>query len=345
MLHFDIERPNDRIRMPLQEKIDNLAKPKGLLGRLEDLAMQIGWIQQTLEPKLKKPCHIVFAGDHGIASEGVSRSPQEVTYQMVANFRAGGAGINFQARQHHFDFKIVYAGVNSDFNAEAAILDMKIRKGTRNYLYEAAMKKEEANLAVERGAECVQVCSDEGCNIISFGEMGITNTSSSALWMTYLTGIPLDKCIGAGCDHTGNIIAHKYSVLKRAMGNYKGNVSVEDIMSYFGGFEMVMTVGAMLKAAELKMVILVDGFIMSSCLLAASQLHPHVLNYCVFGHQGDEAGHKLLLEYLGAKPILNLGLRLGEGTGALCAYPIVDSAVRMINEMHSFREIEVTKYF
>jgi nicotinate-nucleotide--dimethylbenzimidazole phosphoribosyltransferase len=345
MLHFDIERPKDEIRMRLQEKIDNLAKPKGSLGVLEELAIQIGWIQQTLAPELNKPCHIVFAGDHGIASEGVSRSPQEVTYQMVANFRAGGAGVNFLARQHRFDLKIVDSGVNFDFNAEAVIIDKKIRKGTRNYLYEAAMKKEEANLAVERGAECVQACFDEGCNIIGFGEMGITNTSSSALWMTYLTGIPLDQCIGAGCDHTGNIVAHKYDVLKRAMDNYKGDVSVEDIMSYFGGYEMVMTVGAMLKAAELKMVILIDGFIMSSCLLVASRLHPQVLSYCVFGHQGDEAGHKLLLEYLGAKPILHLGLRLGEGTGALCAYPIVDSAVRMINEMHSFKKIEVTKYF
>lgn len=345
MLQFSIERPNDGIRPCLQEKIDNLTKPKGSLGMLEDLAMQIGWIQQTLEPELMKPCHIVFAGDHGIAAEGVSPSPQEVTYQMIANFWAGGAGINFLARQHDFDLKIVDAGVNFDFEPNDPIINKKIRKSTRNYLHEAAMSQDEMELAIARGAECTQACFDEGCNVIGFGEMGITNTSSSSLWMTYLTGISLDKCIGAGCDHTGTIINHKYNVLKKAMENYRGDASVEDVMQYFGGYEMVMTVGAMLKAAELKMVILIDGFIMTNCLLAASKLNPEVLNYCIFGHQGDEAGHKLLLEYLKAKPILNLGFRLGEGTGALCAYPIIDSAVRMINEMNSFKKIQVTKYF
>ena len=345
MICFNIEKPKDEIRSYLQDKIDNLTKPKGSLGMLEDLAVQIGWIQQTLNPQLNHPCHIVFAGDHGIAAEGVSCSPQEVTYQMIANFWAGGAGINFLARQHHFDLKIVDSGVNFDFEPDAPIIRMKIRKSTRNYLHEAAMSQEEMELSVERGAACVQACFEEGCNVIGFGEMGITNTSSSALWMSYLTGISLEKCIGAGCDHTGNIVSHKYNVLKQSMANYEGDVSVEDIMRYFGGYEMVMAVGAMLKAAELKMIILVDGFIMTSCLLAASKLNPGVLDYCIFGHQGDEAGHKLLLEYLQAKPILHLGLRLGEGTGALCAFPIVDSAVRMINEMNSFKQIEVTKYF
>lgn len=345
MIQFNIEKPKNGIRSSLQEKIDNKTKPKASLGRLEEIAMQIGWIQQTLSPKLNHPCHIVFAGDHGIAAEGVSLSPQEVTYQMIANFWDGGAGVNFLARQHHFNLKIVDAGVNFDFKAEDPIIDKKIRKSTRNYLHEAAMTRKEMELAVERGAECVQSCFEDGCNIISFGEMGITNTSSSSLWMTYLTGIPLDKCIGAGCDHTGNIINHKYNVLKRAMDNYTGDAAVENIMRYFGGYEMVMTVGAMLKAAEQKMIILIDGFIMTNCVLAASKLNPDMLHYCLFGHQGDEAGHKFVLDYLGAKPILDLGLRLGEGTGALCAYPIVDSAVRMINEMNSFREIQVTKYF
>jgi nicotinate-nucleotide--dimethylbenzimidazole phosphoribosyltransferase len=345
MICFNIEKPKDEIRTRLQDKIDNLTKPKGSLGVLEDLAVQVGWIQQTLNPQLNHPCHIIFAGDHGIAAEGVSCSPQEVTYQMIANFWAGGAGINFLARQHRFDLKIVDSGVNFDFEPDAPITRMKIRKSTRNYLREAAMTQEELELSVERGAACVQACFEEDCNVIGFGEMGITNTSSSALWMAYLTGISLEKCIGAGCDHTGNIVSHKYNVLKQSMANYKGDASVEDIMRYFGGYEMVMAVGAMLKAAERKMIILVDGFIMTSCLLAASKLNPGVLDYCIFGHQGDEAGHRLLLEYLQAKPILNLGLRLGEGTGALCAFPIVDSAVRMTNEMNSFKQIEVTKYF
>lgn len=345
MRQFNIQKPEQEISSFLQEKIDNLTKPKGSLGLLEDLARQIGCIQQTLTPELNHPCHIIFAGDHGITAEGVSVSPQEVTYQMILNFWEGGAGINFLARQHHFDLKIVDAGVNFDFNSTAPIIHKKIRKSTRNYLHEAAMTQTEMELAIDRGAECTQACFDEGCNVIGFGEMGITNTSSSALWMTYLTGIPLDQCTGAGCDHTGNIIQHKYNVLKQSMENYAGDGSVDDIMRYFGGYEMVMTVGAMLKAAELKMLILIDGFIMTNCILMASKLNPEVLNYCVFGHQGDESGHKLLLNYLGAKPILDLGLRLGEGTGALCAYPIVESAVLMINEMNSFKKIQVTKYF
>lgn len=345
MLQFNIEKPKDEVRSYLQEKIDNLTKPKGSLGVLEDLAMQIGWVQQTLEPKLTHPCHIVFAGDHGIAAEGVSPSPQEVTYQMVANFWAGGAGINFLARQHNIDLHIVDSGVNFDFKPTDPIIDKKIRKSTNNYLHEAAMTREEMELAIERGAECAQACFDKGCNIIGFGEMGITNTSSSALWMSYLANIPLADCVGAGCDDSGKIIEHKYKVLKQSQENYKGDGSVEDIIRYFGGFEMVMAVGAMLKAAELKMIILIDGFIMTNCLLAASKLNSNVLHYAVFGHQGDEIGHKLILKHLDARPILHLSFRLGEGTGALCAYPIVDSSVRMINEMNSFKKIQVTKYF
>ena len=345
MLQFNIRKPDEGIIPQIQDKIDNLTKPKGSLGSLEDLAMQVGLIQQSLEPKLSHPCHIVFAGDHGIAAEGVSPSPQEVTRQMILNFWAGGAGINFLSRQHGFDLRIVDAGVNHDFDHDSPIINKKIRKSTRNYLHEAAMTQDEMDLAIKYGAECTQSCYDSGCNVISFGEMGITNTSSSSLWMSCMAGIDLKLCVGAGCDDSGNIISHKYNVLKQAQQNYKGDGSTEDYMRYFGGYEMVMAVGAMLKAAELKMIILVDGFIMTNCMLAASQLNRNVLDYAIFGHQGDEAGHRLILEYLGAKPILSLGLRLGEGTGALCAYPIIDSAVRMINEMNSFKKIQVTKYF
>lgn len=345
MQKFNIKRPDDTIRPTLQEKIDNLTKPKGSLGMLEDLALQIGWIQQSLAPKLTNPCHIVFASDHGITAEGVSVSPQEVTYQMITNFWEGGAGINFLARQHNFDMKVVDAGVNFDFKPEDPIIHKKIRKSTRNYLYEAAMTQAEMEEAIQTGADIVKQCYEKGCNIISFGEMGISNTSSSALWMTYLTDISLDKCIGAGSDHTGKIINHKYNVLKQCMSNYQGDSSPEDVMRYFGGYEMVMTVGAMLKAAELEMIILIDGFIMTNCLLMASKFNREVFNYCIYGHLGDETGHKLLLDYLGVKPILNIGLRLGEGSGAICAYPIVESAVRMINEMSSFNKIQVTKYF
>ncbi|WP_434778293.1 nicotinate-nucleotide--dimethylbenzimidazole phosphoribosyltransferase [Neisseria sp. Ec49-e6-T10] len=342
---FNINKPDDDILPLLEDKINNLTKPKGSLGALEDLATQIGWIQQTLSPQLNYPHHIVFAADHGIAHEKVSLSPQEITYQMILNFLSGGAGVNFLAKQHGFTMKIVDAGVNYQFKPDTGIIDLKIRNETRNFLYEAAMTHEELEFAIEQGAKIVDGCADEGCNVLCIGEMGIANTSASSMWMTCLTDIPLEQCVGAGSGLNSQGVSHKYNVLKQALENYQGDYSTWDIIRYFGGFEMVMTVGAMLRAAELKMVILIDGFIMTCCLLAASKLYPEVLSYAVFGHQGDEAGHKQVLDYLGAKPLLNLGLRLGEGTGALCAYPLVESAVKMINEMSSFKKVQVTKYF
>lgn len=345
MKQFHITHPDETIRTELQTKIDNLTKPKGSLGMLEKLALQIGWIQQSLSPELRKPHNIIFAADHGIVEEGVSLSPKEITWQQISNFLHGGAGINFLCRQHGFTLKIVDAGVDFDFPAGKGIIDMKVRKGTRSYLHEAAMTHEEMELCLERGAQVVKDCHAEGCNVISFGEMGIANTSSSSLWMSCLAGIPLDKCVGAGCGLDNEGIRHKYNVLRQALDNYQGDHSPEDIIRYFGGYEMVMAVGGMLQAAELNMIILIDGFIMTNCLLAASKLYSEVLSYAIFGHQGDESGHKLVLEALAAEPLLHLNLRLGEGTGAICAYPIVDSAVRMINEMDNFANASITKYF
>lgn len=345
MKTFHITHPDESIRAALTDKINNLTKPKGSLGMLEELALQIGLIQQTLSPTLRHPQNIIFAADHGIVEEGVSLSPKEITWQQISNFLHGGAGVNFLCRQHGFVLKIVDAGVDYDLPYEKGIINMKVRKSSRNYLHEAAMTEEEMEQCMERGAEVVRLCHNEGSNILSFGEMGIGNTSSSSLWMSYFADIPLEQCVGAGSglDHMG--IRHKYEVLKQSMDNYKGNGSVRDIMRHFGGLEMVMAVGAMLQAAELKMIILVDGFIMTNCLFAASMLHPEVKDYAIFGHCGDETGHRLVLDSLHAKPLLNLDLRLGEGTGAICAYPIVDSAVRMINEMDNFAHASITKYF
>jgi nicotinate-nucleotide--dimethylbenzimidazole phosphoribosyltransferase len=342
---FNIKSPEKEIVPYLIEKIDNLTKPKGSLGRLEEMAVQIGTIQQTLSPTLQNPYHIIFGGDHGITAEGVSYSPPEVTPQMVFNFMEGGAGINFLARQHNIKMKVVDSGINYDFIGLDRLIDLKVRKGTRNYMYEKAITHEEFDLCMERGAQMVIDCHKEGCNIISFGEMGIGNTSSSSLWMTCLTGISLDQCVGAGSGFDSKGVKRKYTILKQCLDNYTGDGSIVDILCNFGGYEMLMAVGGMLQAAELNMVILIDGFIMTNCILAASKLHPEVLEYAIFGHQGDEAGHKLVLDYLEAKPLLNFGMRLGEGTGALCAYPLIDSSVRMINEMSTFKKASVTKYF
>ncbi|MBM6882334.1 nicotinate-nucleotide--dimethylbenzimidazole phosphoribosyltransferase [Bacteroides caecigallinarum] len=346
MKEFNIKPIHDpQFELEVIDKIDNLTKPKGSLGRLEELAKQICMIQHTLSPRLSNPYNILFASDHGIVEEGVSVSPKEITWQQLYNFLDGGAGINFLCRQHGFELMLVDAGVDYDLPYDRGIINMKVRKSTRNYLHEAAMTKEEMELCIERGAECVEMAHNKGCNIVSFGEMGIANTSASSLWMSSFANIPLKQCIGAGAGLQAKGIEHKYQVLKQAQDNFKGEHTAEEIICRFGGYEMVMAVGGMLKAAELRMIILVDGFIMSNCILAASQLYPEVLQYAIFGHQGDEAGHRILLEHLKASPLLHLNLRLGEGSGAVCAYPIVDSAVRMLNEMDSFKKASITKYF
>lgn len=342
---FKIDSPNREIESEIIDKINNLTKPKGSLGRLEEIALQICLIQQSLSPVLHKPQNIIFAADHGIVREGVSFSAPEVTAQMVANFSKGGAGINMFSRQHNFDLKLVDCGVNADFKDVDGLYDRKIRKSTSNYLHEAAMSSSEFEKAIEIGVEMVEIIAEEGSNIVSFGEMGITNTSSSAIWMHLLTGIDFDKCIGAGSGLDAVGIAHKKKVLENAMANCDVCGDVMEVLRYFGGFEMIATIGGMLRAAEKGMIILIDGFIMTACLLAACLYESNVKKYCIFGHCGDEAGHRELLNYLEAKPLLDLGLKLGEGTGAICAYPLVVSAVNMINEMSSFKEASVTKYF
>lgn len=342
---FNIKKPDEELKVALEDRINNLTKPKGSLGRLEELSLQIGLIQNTLSPKLLMPQNVIFCADHGIADEGVSFSPKEVTWQQTIHFTHGGGGVNFLTHQHGFKLKIVDSGVDYDLPYERGIIDMKVRRGTANFLHEPAMSESEMGLCIERGAEIVKMCEAEGSNILSFGEMGIGNTSPSSVWMHYFTGIPLEKCVGAGSGLDNEGIRHKLSILKQSIDNYKGDNSATDIIRYFGGLEMVMAIGAMLQAAEDHVIILVDGFIMTACMLAAMQLYPAVADYAIFGHCGDESGHKLLLDAMGAKPLLSLGLRLGEGTGAICAYPIVVSAVNMINEMESFKTASVTKYF
>lgn len=345
-MKFSIKPTDKTFTSSLQNKIDNLTKPKGSLGMLEHLALQIGLIRHTLSPELKAPHNVLFAGDHGIIEEGVTVSPKEVTWQQLSHFSKGGAGINFLCEQHGFTLTLVDSGVDYDIPAGHGIIDMKVGRGTRNFLHGPAMTEEEFDLCLERGAAVVETIHHEtGCNIISFGEMGSGNTSPSAVWMHLLTGIPLADCTGAGAGLDTGGVSHKQQVLTMAVDNYSGDGSLISKLAWFGGYEMAMAVGGMLKAAELGMIIIVDGFIMTSCMLAASRLYPEVMDYAIFGHQGDESGHKLMLRHMGAKPLLHLSLRLGEGSGAVCAYPIIESAVRMITRMDSFGDANVTKYF
>lgn len=345
--------PTDKTLIPsIQEKIDNLNKPKGSLGRLESLALQVALIQQTLSPKLSHPCHILFGGDHGIEREGVSLSPREVTWQQMKNYDRGGGGVNVFCRQHGFNQRIVDVGVDYDFDhgAYPHIIDRKVAHGTRNFLYEPAMSEAEWLKALEVGAEQVDACANEGCNIICFGEMGIGNTSPSSILMHLFENIPLKQCVGCGSGLNSEGVRHKLDVLRRAVENsgFTPSNCTEDASAtirYFVGFEMAAAIGGMLRAAERRLVILVDGFIMTACMLAASKIDKGVTDYAVYGHCGDEGGHRLMLDKMGANPLLHLGLRLGEGTGALVAYPIVQSAVAMLNEMDNFSHAEITKYF
>ena len=345
MQHFQIKEPDHAIAAALQSKIDHLTKPKGSLGMLEEIAFHVGLVQQTLEPEFKRPQNLLFAGDHGILTEGVSVTPREVTLQQVIHYAKGGAGINFLCDQHGFSLKIVDAGIDGDVPYELGIYNHKIRRGTRNFLHGPAMTEEEMELAIEAGAHMADMAIEEGSNVLSFGEMGAGNTSSASIWMHFFTHQPLALCIGAGSGLNKEGVNHKREVLTRAVNNYQGNGSPENIISYFGGYELVMAIGAMMRSAEKGVLLLIDGFLMTSCILAAMQLNPAIKSYALFGHQGDEGGHRLMLESMGAKPILKLNLRLGEGTGAVCAYPIVDSAIRMLREMDSFSQASVNKYF
>ncbi len=347
MKTFDIQPTDKSIAGKIQQKIDNLNKPKGSLGRLEELATQICLIQHTLKPSLAHPCHLLLGGDHGIEREGVSVSPREVTWQQMINFTRGGGGVNMFCRQHGFHLRIVDVGVDYGLSPIEGIIDRKIARGTKNFLCEPAMTEEEYDQAIRVGSDLVDDCIAEGCQVLSIGEMGIGNTSPSSIWMHLFGNIPLDECIGAGAGLNNDGIRHKYEVLSTSLERCPSDIKHQTsaILRYFGGFEMIAAIGAMLRAAEQHLVVLIDGFIMTACAIAAIRLYPAAQEYMIFTHCGDESGHKRMLDIVDAKPLLHLGLRLGEGTGALCAFPIIDSAVRMVNEMNNFDNAKITKYF
>ncbi len=334
------------LRGELCRKLDNLNKPRGSLGRLEDIALQVGMVQGTPSPALSRPCHLLLAADHGVEREGVSASPREVTWQQMLNFARGGGAVNVLCRQHGIELTLVDVGVDHDLGREPSILARKVMpRGTRDFLRESAMGRAEAERCLDVGAELADRCVDGGCNVLSVGEMGVGNTSASSLWMHLLLGVPLAECVGAGSGLGAPGVARKLEVLRGAVRRARPSAPM-DVMAEFGGLEMAVAVGVMLRARQRGgVVVLVDGFIMTACALMAERLAPGFADCAIFCHQGGEAGHAAMLDGLGARGLLSLGLRLGEGTGALCAYPLVESAVRLLNEMNSFGDAGVTKYF
>ncbi len=330
---------NDELAAALAAAIDNKTKPLGSLGHLEALARQIGLIQDSVTPRIDRPAILVFAADHGIVAEGVSAYPQEVTWQMVENFLAGGAAINVFARQNDCAIQVVDAGVNHDFGVRAGLLDRKVAFGTRNFAVEAAMSAEECVLAMERG---MALARDLPGNVAGFGEMGIGNTTAAAALMHKLAGIPLPECIGAGTGLSPNGVRQKQAVLEAAIKRHAGIDDPLAVLATFGGFEIAMMAGAMLQAAALRKVLLIDGFIVTSALLLAARLQPAILDYCVFAHCSDEQGHRLMLDHLNARPLLQLGLRLGEGTGSALALPLLHAAANFLAEMATFSSAQVS---
>ncbi|MFA8436637.1 MAG: nicotinate-nucleotide--dimethylbenzimidazole phosphoribosyltransferase [Marinifilaceae bacterium] len=343
MTDFKITPVSSNMDDALWDKINNKTKPIGSLGVLEDIAFKIGRIQQNLNPEINQPTVIVFAGDHGIADDGVSFYPKSVSYQMLYNYMGGGAAINVFSRQHGIDFKVVDAGVDHDFDPELPIINRKIAYGTKNYRYESAMTHEQCLKAIQQGGEIIEDVHRKGCNFIAFGEKGIGNTSSASLLLSLHTDTPLRECVGRGTGLDPEGVEAKYRLLAEGLERYQGGNDPIEVLTYFGGFEIAMITGAMLKAAELKMTLLIDGFIITSALLTAFKINPKIIDYCVFGHKSNEKAHITMLNYLGAQPILDIGMRLGEGTGAMVCFPIIKSAVQFINEMASFESAGVSQ--
>jgi nicotinate-nucleotide--dimethylbenzimidazole phosphoribosyltransferase len=338
--------PADRSRdTALRAKIDGKTKPPGSLGRLETLALQIGRVRGSLTPTLNQPHIVVFAGDHGAAKAGISAYPQDVTWQMVENFLAGGAAINVFARANGLGLTIVDAGVAHDFCQRVGLLDAKVGAGgTASYLDGAAMTAEHCASAMQRGAKIVERLAADGCEIVGFGEMGIGNTASAALITHCLSGAPLADCVGRGTGLDDAGLARKQALLQQALDRWSDrNDQPLAVLARYGGYEIAMMVGAMLAAAQQRQLVLVDGFICGAAALVAARLAPAFLDYAVFCHVSAETGHRTQLRALAVEPLVALDLRLGEGTGAALAWPLVRAACAFLNEMASFESAGVSE--
>ena len=330
---------NVHLERKLRDKMDQKTKPLGALGLLEDLALQMGMVQCTDVVSLLEPQMVVFAADHGIAAEHVSAYPQAVTTQMVANMLAGGAAINVLARQHGFALHVVDAGVASELDDHPLLLKRKIALGTANMCREAAMTVPQLDHALQAGVDLMRGLPG---NVVAFGEMGIANTSSAALILTRLTRTPIRESSGRGTGLTDEQFAHKRKMLMIASLRHRRATTPLQVLAAMGGFEIAMMVGAMLQAASQRRLMLIDGFIAGAAALVAQRLVPEVQHYMVFCHRSAERGHRKLLQHLNTRPLLDLDLRLGEGTGALLAWPLLQSAARLMSEMASFASAGVS---
>jgi nicotinate-nucleotide--dimethylbenzimidazole phosphoribosyltransferase len=324
----------------VQQRLDRKTKPVGSLGRIERLALQVALVQQREQPALQAPQLVVFAADHGIAGNGVSAYPSEVTAQMVHNFLAGGAAISVLARQHGLGLTVVDCGVRADFEPQPGLIVAKTARSSADILEQPAMSAAQCEAAVQHGRQVVRGLPG---NAVLLGEMGIGNTSVAALLMQRLTGLPLAQCVGRGTGMDDAGLAHKQTVLQAALARHADAHTPLQLLAALGGLEVATLVGAVLQAAAERRLVVVDGFITTAAVAVAARLAPTVLEACVFSHCSAESGHAAWLAQLGVQPLLDLGLRLGEGSGAALAWPLVVSAVRLLDEMASFESAGVSE--
>lgn len=332
---------NEQLYQQLKQIIDNKTKPLGALGRLESLGMQLGMMQGSTQPQIEQPQIRVFAADHGLTKHGTSAFPSAVTAQMVHNFLNGGAAINVLARQHDIELKVVDAGVDADFDTHPQLLSgYKVKKGSRDALTEPAMTDEECLLALNNGKEVAKQLTG---NLLIVGEMGIGNTSAASLLLAHLGDLPIADCIGRGTGLDDAGLKHKQQILSQVLQFHSDAKSPFAALAALGGLEIAMMAGALIQAASDRRILLIDGFIASVSLLVAERLAPGVVQYAVFAHHSVEPGHAQLLKLLNAQPLLDMQMRLGEGSGAALAYPLLQSACAIINEMASFSDAGISE--
>jgi nicotinate-nucleotide--dimethylbenzimidazole phosphoribosyltransferase len=338
-----VPRSDQAILAAANRRLDTLTKPLGALGRLEPLAAQVCAVQSTLTPAILHPVAVVFAADHGVADRGVSAYPRAVTEQMVKNFLNGGAAINVLARLQGMELWIVDAGVDGDCGPHPRLIDAKVRRGTRDLTVEAAMSAAECRTALAGGREVIAEVMPRGGNTLVLGEMGIGNTAASALLMHGLTGLPLVECVGRGTGLDDAGLARKRGILAAACERRRPPQDPTELLAEFGGYEIAMLVGALLGAAQQRHVIIVDGFTVTVAAALAARIAPNVLDYCVFGHCSQEHAHRALLQHLRVIPLLDLGMRLGEGSGAAIALSVLQAAVALFTEMATFEGAGVSE--
>ncbi|MCG6202478.1 nicotinate-nucleotide--dimethylbenzimidazole phosphoribosyltransferase [Psychromonas antarctica] len=349
MINISIPTLNKRLSADVQIIIDNKTKPQGSLGLLEPLALQLALIQSQhattpcQKITLSHPVMLVFAGDHGIADQGVSIAPSEVTTQMVANFINGGAAINCFCHANQIDFYVVDAGIKKELQySSAKLIKHRLGNGTADFSVHNAMTLAQAQQGLIYGQQVTSEQIVQGMDILLLGEMGIANTSSASALMAALSEYSVEQCVGKGTGINEQQYAHKLQLIKQALTREPKENDTISILARFGGFEIVQIVGAMLEAGRQQIPIVIDGFIVTVAALAAYRLAPQILDYFIFAHQSEEQGHQLLLKEMSAKPLLSLGLRLGEGTGAALALPLIQAACCFYNEMASFESAGVT---